>query len=98
MNPWCGQHKDYIAVCGNRQHHEPLADWERELLYGDRWGYADMWVTFTDGSQLCFNDIRIALRNDVTDPVKIDGTTVTVEDRNQTFTILGVRYFSWEHK
>lgn len=59
---------------------------------------AHLWVTFMDGQQLRFENIVFsARRNDPADPVKIDGTTLTVEDDHQTFTILGVRYFSLEH-
>lgn len=76
---------------------DQLAELRRKLM-GDPEPYADLWVTFLDGSQLCFNDIRFQATVAERNPIVITGTTIEVEDRLQTFTILGVRYFSLEHK
>lgn len=56
-------------------------------------------VLFMDGAKRDYPDtVYLALHPSLgyADPIVVDGTTVTIENSEQTFTLLGVRSFTME--
>jgi hypothetical protein len=60
------------------------------------WGSCTLAVRFLDGSYYEYKDIRFLARTDTdaTNPITVDGSTLTVENDDQSITILGVRHFT----
>lgn len=62
------------------------------------WPTATMHVTFMDGHTMQFHNTRFLAQRGYSNPIVIDGTTLTFESRNgETATLLGVRMYELEH-
>lgn len=85
-------------MCSRNKQTEPLADWERELLLLD--SAAPFRVTYLDGTEEVFQNVRYQVSLGKADPVKVNGSTVQIEtaeahDRARVITLLNVRWFEF---
>lgn len=63
-----------------------------------KWDVTTLVVEFNDGGIKEYPETRFKITNDVdvSDPIVIDGTTLIIENMEQTITLLGVRSFKME--
>lgn len=59
--------------------------------------FATLVVTFVDGAVVEYPRTRFQVSTNEPDPIKVSGTTVVIENDEQTITLLGVRSFKMEH-
>lgn len=72
------------------QYLSPLETGENPL---NVWPEADMAVTFLDGATHIYKNVRVLGMLGYSDPVKVDGTTLTIEAGDVVFHLLGVRQY-----